>query len=201
MQNQQTSDQSRIPCSCKTDCETPCSAKSPHHCICLQVAELLSFRPWSRQLRDSVASSVCRAPKSSHTCTCSEFSWPSSQISMSRACLAQSEHNCRCRIDPMSCKRVFGQTHECSCRHDPLACRYLAVDVGDKIPPRHDCVCRMQWYDGWQRVCRTTPESTHDCVCRYSGLTCRAAGSDIVHDDKPGGIYGSTAESSPIRAE
>lgn len=107
--------------------------------------------------------SLCHASNDRHECICDTRQ-------NVKLCIAK-EHKCSCEIASAWCKRRDGR-HDCGCVDDPLAC----------TASHHRCVCIMQQYDGWQRVCRATPSTAHDCVCRNPQLVCRAYGPDGQHE-------------------
>lgn len=192
----QESRPTQAPCICSPTTVEHCPGNSSSHiCICLLTNQILAIRPWSRVIREVVSISVCRARKEKHACICQEICKTDFTSATTRLCLCETTHQCRCRIDPSTCKKILNEIHDCSCIHDPLACKFSGIieKIG-QLPSQHECVCRMQWYDGWQRVCRVTPASGHDCTCRYAGLTCRASGSDIIHADKPVLTYSKVVE-------
>lgn len=117
----------------------------------------------------------CSASKN-HRCLCSSGKFCRTSRNPYHTCICNSsfgnycqaiEHECSCQRDRVQCKSGGSSDgkHRCSCSKDPLGC----------LAERHSCVCRLQWYDSWQRVCRAVPASEHDCTCRYKGLTCRTS--------------------------
>lgn len=168
-----------------------------HDCVCREIFGGLMERNPLAQLR------FCRANQEDHYCSCEELSAYYLPILMesrnsefrSRGIYScrfvpqeaqpskagqKCHHNCSCLAGTSECKLTHDgppddkvrRAHGCSCVLDPLKC--LA-------PLVHECVCRMEWYDSWRRVCRSP---SHDCVCRYHTLQCKKhQGERVLTDD------------------